>query len=70
MQFVTSKKLSFESCEIKRSKDSVPHNPAASVVSGELNQPGLCGAEVVAGGSQQARSQHSAGERSYFVSLL
>lgn len=70
MQFVTSKKLLFESCEIKRSKNSVPHNPAASIASDELNQPALCGAEVIAGGSQQARSQHSAGERSSFVSLL
>lgn len=33
IQFVTSSKLSFESCEIKRRKNSVPHNPTAFVVS-------------------------------------
>lgn len=33
IQFVTSRKLSSESCEIKRRKNSVPHNPTAFVAS-------------------------------------
>lgn len=54
MQFVTSKKLSSESCEMKRRKDSVLHHPTASAVSCELRQRG---SEMLVEGSYQARAQ-------------